>query len=134
MGIDAKVWGSILAPNDHDKELVVLKPREGTDIFSRWMGRHALKYLTIFGFAKLKKPKARFGSIAVMDENVYKFTFVCTSIIASMFPVASIIVLTTINTVRTRIAVIGAFNVAISLMLTMFTEAKRTDVFAVTAA
>ena len=62
--------GQTFDPSSHDKELVVLRPRKGIDIFSRWMGRYALKYLTALGCAKLKQPKAKFGSIAVMDENV----------------------------------------------------------------
>jgi len=134
IGVDYMVWGHIESAEEYDKELVVLRPREGTDAFSRWMGRRALKYLTFLGLTKWKKPKAKYGSIAVMDESVYKFTFMCTGIIASLFPVLSIIVLSTLHTVRARIAVVGVFNVAISLLLSKFSEAKRTDVFAVTAA
>jgi hypothetical protein len=133
-GMDYAVWGSILKPKDYDKELVVLRSRKGTDIFSRWLGSHALKYITTLGCARYKKVNAKYGTIATKDANVYKFTFACTSIIASLLPVLSIIALVLLDNMKKRIAIIAAFNVAISALLTMFTEAKRTDVFAVTAA
>lgn len=133
-GVDHAVWGTFLAPQEYDKELVVLRPREGTDIFSRWLGSHVLKYLTCLGFARYKKIDKRYGSITTKDANVYKFTFACTSIVASLFPMLSIIVLILLDDIKKRVATIATFNLAISLLLTIFTEAKRTEVFAITAA
>jgi len=63
-----------------------------------------------------------------------------TSIVASMLPIASIVVLVVLSprpldhTLRGQIGTIAAFNVLISMCLTLLTDAKRTDVFAVTAA
>jgi hypothetical protein len=48
--------------------------------------------------------------------------------------VLSIIVLVHDETLNGRLGIIAAFNILISEYLSCFTEAKRTDVFAVTAA
>ncbi|KAF1972653.1 hypothetical protein BU23DRAFT_643310 [Bimuria novae-zelandiae CBS 107.79] len=65
---------------------------------------------------------------------VFKFTFWITSVAAAMAPVASIFILTWIDDIWGRLGTIAAFNVLVSVLLTLMTEARRTEVFSVTAA
>ncbi|KAF2683005.1 hypothetical protein K458DRAFT_443670 [Lentithecium fluviatile CBS 122367] len=68
------------------------------------------------------------------DTTMLKITFWMTSIVASLIPIASIAILLTLEWIRARVGTIAGFNILISVCLTLFTDAKRTDCFAVTAA
>lgn len=57
-----------------------------------------------------------------------------TSILASVIPIASIAVLYYVQSMPARFAIIAAFNILVSVCLSGFTNAKRSEVFAVTAA
>ncbi|KAF1950594.1 hypothetical protein CC80DRAFT_554142 [Byssothecium circinans] len=118
-GPDRYVWGSYLQPKDHSKELVVLRPRVGADSFSRLTANHAISFMDKFVPARFKK---------IDKDSAWRV------IIASLAPVVSIIVLTTISSLRGRLGTIAAFNVLVAVFLTLLTDARRTDVFSVTAA
>jgi hypothetical protein len=72
--------------------------------------------------------------VGYRDTTIFKITFWVTSMIAFAMPVISIIALTYIPTLKVRLAVIAGFNGLMSLCLLMFTEARRIDVFSITAA
>ena len=46
----------------------------------------------------------------------------------------SIVILTKVSNLQGRLGTISGFNVLVSVLLTQLTDAKRTDVFSVTAA
>lgn len=138
-GHDSEVWGSAIARDEASIDLVSLQAREKTDVFSKWVAENAVKLLEC-GWGRFKKPDKRTGTVGYYDSSVLKITFALTSILASLLPIASITVLVALSprpmdrALRTQIGSVAAFNVFISLCLTIFTDAKRTDVFAVTAA
>ncbi|KAL1597638.1 hypothetical protein SLS59_007336 [Nothophoma quercina] len=137
IGPDRKIWGSALNEETrkaYSRELVVLRARKDMDTFSRVLGAKAIDWIMKCGGKRWKKVDVRFGTRAIHDETVYKLTFWLTSAIASILPVVSIILLVKTESLNGRLGIIAAFNVLISICLTFFTEARRTDVFAVTAA
>lgn len=137
IGPDRKIWGSALNEETrkaYSRELVVLRARKDMDTFSRVLGAKAIDWIMKCGGKRWKKVDIRFGTRAIHDETVYKLTFWLTSAIASILPVVSIVLLVKMESLNGRLGIIAAFNVLISICLTFFTEARRTDVFAVTAA
>lgn len=138
-GDDSDVWGSVIDPTGTSPDLIGIQTRHKEDRFSTWVADHAI-LLFKCGWGRFKKPSKRTGSLGYYESSVLKATFWLTSIIASLIPIASIIVLVVLSPrpldkpLRTQIGIIAAFNVLISFCLTIFTDAKRTDVFAVTAA
>ncbi|KAF1950530.1 hypothetical protein CC80DRAFT_482665 [Byssothecium circinans] len=121
-------------PRSYSRELVVLRSRKDTDAFSHWLGARAIKYIQAVGGLGWKKKDIRVGSVAVHDESVFKLTFWVTSAVASLMPVLSILILVKLKSLNARLGTIAAFNALISVCLTWFTDARRTDMFAVTAA
>lgn len=132
-GIDYSVWGTVHHPRSCDKELVCLRPRQDTDDFSRWIGSRAIYWVFKLGGRWLKEDP-RFGTVAVQHRSVFTFTMWLTTAIASALPAISIIILVNIESTSRRLAVVAGFNFIISVCLVLFSEARRTDVFAVTAA
>jgi uncharacterized Tic20 family protein len=134
VGLDRSYWGDTIDPDSYSRELVVLRPRRERDIFSRIMGPKAIQWLVKCGADKWKKPDVSYGNLTIDESTVFRFTFMVTSLIASLLPVVSIMLLVRMETLNARLGLIAAFNGILSMCLTIFTEAKRTDVFAVTAA
>ncbi|KAF2873904.1 hypothetical protein BDV95DRAFT_627680 [Massariosphaeria phaeospora] len=131
-GDDCFIWGTVEESDIICPDLIGLRPRIREDAFSHWVAEHAVGIITKW-VSCFQKPK-KIGEATYYDSTVLKFTFWMNSILASLLPVASIIVLIYLDSVPARIGAIAVFNVLISVCLTIFTDAKRTDVFAVTAA
>ena len=131
-GPDGSVWGSVFARKQHSSDLVTLCPRVKEDPFSGWVIEKAITKL--FCCLRFKKPSSKYGIIGYEDTHVLKITYAITSILASLIPIASITVLYYIHSMPARLGVISAFNVLLSLCLVAFTNAKRAEIFAITAA
>lgn len=132
-GPDAKVWGSVSEPKKHSPDLITLCPRQKEDPFSGWVVEKAISNLFRCGCARFMKPSKIHGVIGYEDVKVLKITYCLMSILASLIPIASIVVLYTVHSMPARLSIVGAFNVLISICLVAFTNAKRSEVFAITA-
>jgi hypothetical protein len=133
VGEDSETWGCPKSRDNHPPDLIGIKPRKKEDTFSRLVAENAV-HLFKCGLGRLTKKDPHLGRKVYYDTHVMKVTFVLTSILASLMPIASIVVLRALQSLKNRMITIAAFNVLISACLTFFTDAKRTDVFAVTAA
>lgn len=63
-----------------------------------------------------------------------RWTFILASMLASALPILSIAILYCVKSLKVRLGLIAVFNLLLSFSLAAFTSAKRTDVFAVSAA
>lgn len=131
-GNDAYIWGSKPNPKTYASDLITLKPRMNEDTFSRYIAERAVSLIHIFG--RCLKPSTKHGTVVIYDSVIMRVTFWIASIVASMIPIASIVVLLHLENQAAKLGAIAAFNVLITLALSFFTEANRTDCFAVTAA
>jgi len=132
-GDDREIWG---LPDDSEMyapDLIGVCPREPADPFSRWVSENAI-YLFRCGLGRLKKPDKHHGRRVYYDTTVLRVTSWITSILASLLPIASILILLHLDSLKMKLWVIGAFNVLLSVCLKTLTEAKRAELFAVTAA
>ncbi|KAF2192335.1 hypothetical protein K469DRAFT_730925 [Zopfia rhizophila CBS 207.26] len=137
IGADARVWGSVCQPHSHAADIVTLRPREKADSFSRWVIEStvmALFRLNRLQCARFKKPSPIHGMIGFKDNFLYRVPFWIASIIASLVPIASIIVLYSVHSVPARLGVIVAFNLLMTVCMNALTDCKRAEVFAVAAA
>jgi hypothetical protein len=126
--------GALMRKDSHSGELVVLKAREGGDSFSRKLSAWAVPLFERLACAAFKSPDPTAGVLIIKDDRVFKLTMWMTSLIASMMPVISIVILIKMKELNSRLGVIAAFDALLSVCLLVFTDARRTDVFSVTAA
>jgi hypothetical protein len=108
-------------------DLVVLRGRNDTHAFSRKIGTRAIHWIRNHGGKRWKE-------VTVHGDTIAQIAFWVTSSIASILPVMSIIILANTNSLHGRLAIIAASNVLTSVSLLYFTDARRIDVFAITAA
>ncbi|USP76595.1 hypothetical protein yc1106_03869 [Curvularia clavata] len=134
LGYDSNTWGSVFDRKSQKPDLVTLCPREKKDAFSTWAAENAIGGLFKCGCARFMKPSKTHGVVGYRDSTVYHITFWITSIVASLIPIASIVVLYVVKSMTARLGIIAAFNVLVSVCLVGFTTAKRADIFAITAA
>ncbi|KAI4626509.1 hypothetical protein J4E83_003660 [Alternaria metachromatica] len=132
-GPDRNVWGIYDDPTAHaDDGLIALHPRVRTDTFTTMLSDR-LVHVFLF-FKKLYPGKESENPMCFYrDDTISTITFWLTCFIASILPVIAIIALVNISSLVHRLAAIAVFNGIVSLCLGWFTEARRTDVFAITA-
>jgi len=130
---DRNIWGRYSNPTAHtDDGLVALRPRVRTDTFTTMLFDRLVH--VFYFFKKLYPGKESDNPMCFYrDDTISTITFWLTCFIASILPVISIIVLVNIPSLVHRLAAMAVFNGIVSLCLGWFTEARRTDVFAITA-
>lgn len=134
LGPDMDVWGDVSDPKSYvDDGLVALRPRERTDRFTSAVSERAISVIHLFN-RLIKGRKATVVTLGYTDSTVTRITFWLTSFIASGIPVVCIIALMNLDSVTARLGAIAGFNGLIGLCLLAFTDAKRIDVFSITAA
>ena len=130
-GVDSTSWGN----NEHQEpsDLIGIHPRKHVDVFSRFISEKAVCLFSC-GLGRLTKGDKRLGRKVYYDSSVQKVTLWITSAVASLLPVASILVLLQLDSLRDKLLTIAAFNLVMSFCLSVFAMASRTEVFAVSAA
>ncbi|KAF2643695.1 hypothetical protein P280DRAFT_392393 [Massarina eburnea CBS 473.64] len=129
-GEDCSTWGR-MEEDAHALDLITVKPRKHVDWFSLQV---AEKAVTLFKF-RLRSRKEDFDVSAPLyyDRTVLRITFFLTSTVASLLPLVSIFTLDKLQSHTARFGVSAAFTLLVAVCLTLLTEARRADVFAVTA-
>jgi hypothetical protein len=133
-GPDADIWGSLDEPKSHAPDLVALQPRHTEDPFSNWVTGTGMKIFFWCGGHRRRKPSPVHGMVVYSNGKLLRITYWITSTLASLLPVSSIIILYFVRSMLARLTVIAGFNVIFSLCLLGFTNARRSEIFAVTAA
>jgi len=133
-GPDADIWGSVAEPKLHVPDLVALRARHNEDPFSKWITNTGMKIFFWCGFHRWRKASPVHGLIVYPDSKLLRITYWMTSLLASLLPVSSIIILYYITSTPGRLVIIAGFNIVIALCLLGLTNARRSEVFAVTAA
>ena len=134
IGDDAMTWGSMTNPNGHARDLISLRPRRLDDSFSHWLASSVITSLFRCGCTRFKKPSKTHGVVGIQDSTIIRIASWVTSVLASVIPIVSIAVLYNVNSMKVRIGMVAVFNLVISLCMTVFTDAKRSEIFAVGAA
>lgn len=134
-GADSNIWGSPKHPKSHALDLIALRSRHNEDPFSKWVTRSFIYwYYRVLGRWFRKPSPVYFGEAGYEESRLLALTSMVTNIVASTLPVAAITVLYFVRSMPARLGIIAAFNLMFSLCLHRFSTAKRSEVFAGTAA
>lgn len=133
-GDDSGIWGSTEEPERRAHDLVALLTRQAEDPFSSWITEKAISKLLKFKWLQSKELFNVTGLKGLKDRTIFRVTEIITSVLASALPIASIVILYFVHSLEVRIGIIAAFNMLLSFCMAIFTNAKRTEVFAVAAA
>lgn len=136
LGPDANIWGSLTARQSYSRDLTSLCPRQKEDPFSSWVATNAVSMLKKRGWNRMLRSSRAYarGIVAYEDARIFQITYWITSVVASLLPISSILILYRVQSTSARLGIVVLFNVLVSLCLNAFTSAKRAEVFAITAA
>jgi hypothetical protein len=123
LGEDRDVWGSVHHPFPQSTDLGAIKHPAQDDPVIRW-----LAILVALVQRKIGWTSKGAGSFA------YHFTSWVLGIFAYFLPIVSILLLVDITSLAARLIIIAVFHVLIAISMSVFTDARRMEVFAVTAA
>jgi len=116
-------------------DLLALRRRAESDSFSKWVTERLLPwYHRVFGRYIHKKNPHRANEVSYNDSLILKVASMAATTLAALLIVAPVVVLDEINSMRVRLGLMSVFTVVFSLCVARLTGAKRTDVFAATAA
>jgi hypothetical protein len=130
------VWGSFTHVDiTGAKDLVGLCEHAEQDSFSKFVDRKVTKWFhrqVAYRFSKSlqeNNPLTQYNY-----RTLLRSTALIVTIVACLLPILSISVLYSIKTMKARLGAIAGFNILLSVLLGVFTTAKRVEIFGVTAA
>jgi hypothetical protein len=138
---------------DGEKDLAVLVPREKRDTFSDWIaerlipafhnriGKKFKVVVTIFFkrnvFDMFKRPISEELGIGLYDYKetmLHRTSRIVTTVVASILPLCSVILLYVIENNAVRLGVIVVLSALFSLALALMTNSRTIEIFAATSA
>ncbi|KAI1173336.1 hypothetical protein F4777DRAFT_600714 [Nemania sp. FL0916] len=132
LGPDSDVWENFDA-----SELVCLKPNRTDSLVTRFLTN---KLVTMFHriighhFKKPDQLDIHRNTVYYSQAGVVRFSKLLGTVFASLLPIGSIVVLYYLNSMETRLALIGVFTAMFSLALGIFTNGRMVEIFSATAA
>jgi hypothetical protein len=111
------------------RDLMCFVSRHDDDAFSRWIAERASHY-----FSSWMPTIEEVGVVGFRYCTILRLSVSIATIMASILPCISIVVLYSLKSTWIRLIALTAFNVLIAICLTILTNAKVPDVFAVSAA
>ncbi|CAN8101394.1 unnamed protein product [Discula destructiva] len=129
-GLDLVAW-------DDTADLVAVKPTLTTDPLSRWLTNTFFPtWRGIFAekFKTCESPELGSGICYYQDTLLVMTINIFATVTASLLPVLSIVVLSSLETFNSKMLAIVIFSACFALALYMMTTARRAEVFAATAA
>ncbi|KAF2146401.1 uncharacterized protein K452DRAFT_341048 [Aplosporella prunicola CBS 121167] len=143
VGGDRDIWG-VMNENyqkDPEDDLITLLSREKTDRLSRWITSLLVKRLDKKANKKENKendPRKKRGSVVAFSvESINRWTFMLTTGLGAMLPVASMLALQRLESVQVRtvsLVWIAAFNFFLAILLHWLASVKRAEIFAIASA
>jgi hypothetical protein len=130
-GPDQNTWTS---ENSHD--LLAIQRRSSRDPFSHWITCSFIPYLHKKFLRRFKKPLPEDPESEIClyeDGKVAIVMNVLSTVVASMLPIASIIILYFVVNTLDRLAIAVAFTGLFALCLVLTTRARRVEIFAATS-
>jgi hypothetical protein len=130
IGADRDTWGGIDKPIDPNSDLLTPKLRQESDAFSRWLAEKFVTWVYHIFWYRVKKPQDLEAGITSYRDNItQRYASYITTTVASLLPILAIIILHCVDPMNTRLGLIALFTIAFTISLTIFTNAKRGEIF-----
>jgi hypothetical protein len=132
IGQDSEIWGAADNLKIYAPDLLGLYQRPRRDAFTRFVSKKAMRFSKFVVTRMLKRDVPT--EFTFPTDTVTQWTGMITAVMASLLPVAAILVLSNLQSETVKLCTLAAFNVLLTVCLILCTEVKRSEVFAITAA
>jgi len=130
-GLDRNIW----SPDSTD--LLAIRRRTSSSPFTRWLTNTIIPYLHHHLFYHFKTPVAddpESGICQYEEKKIERTVDILVTVLASLIPIASILILYFVANTLHRLAITVAFTGIFAFCLAVTTRARRVEVFAATSA
>ena len=132
-GLEESIYAS-----QNTGDLVTLSVRPGeSDLFTKWLINKFLAWFHhTFGywFLRSKKQDEEAGCAEYDDSRILAVSSILITLLSCMIPVTSTIALYFVPGMRLRLGLVAVFMVTFCMVLAVFTNARRVEIFGATAA
>jgi hypothetical protein len=127
-GLDRNSWDK-----DHERDLLALSDRTTGDPFSQWFTNKAIPSFHHLLGKRFKTPVSD-GVYDYNDSIIVWIGNVLSTVVASMLPLGSIVILYFVTSNGLRLTIIAILSACFSLALAVLTTARKIEIFAATSA
>ncbi|KAF2113181.1 hypothetical protein BDV96DRAFT_119260 [Lophiotrema nucula] len=131
-GLDRTSWDK-----EHEQDFVGLRNQKRPDILSRCFSDFIMPNIHHLLPAKLKRPGSEHlgtGLYEYNDSVLRAIARIATTVIASIFPLCSVVILYVVKSNGLRLGIIVILSALFTLSLALMTTARNIEIFAVTSA
>lgn len=118
-------------------DLVATVNRSNADSLTKWVSVSVVPTFHALLGKRFSEPSPWHATLGVThypDSTILRVLDVIVTMLSSLFPILSIVILYAVKDMSARIGIIAAFTALFSLCLAVMTRAKRIEVFAATTA
>jgi hypothetical protein len=130
VGTDKDTWSDA---NNQDDFIALVPPPE-FDYLTQWMIKAFLGiFHRFFGRYLKASPNSDPAVPNYSDDRLRLPASIMSTVLSSLLPLASIVVLYLVHDMTKRLVIVGVFTTAFSVLLALLTDIKRSENFAATA-
>jgi hypothetical protein len=134
LGKDRDTWGSSDEPLKPNADLFSFQSNPDRDPFSKWWTQVFIRWFHHKLWHRIKKSDdLESGIVSYEARTIQRHTAYTTTVVASLLPMLTIIVLYHVNSMNTRMGLIALFIILFTISLSLFTNSTRSEVFIATA-
>jgi len=131
LGRDSQIWEEPA----HRGDLMSLDPSGGEDAMTVWISANLVApFHTVLGKHLVKPSDSVAGLYNYSDRAITKISSLIATVLSSVLPIVGVIVLYFVADTLARIGIIAAMTALFSCCLALLTAAKKSEIFAATAA
>lgn len=131
LGQDSDIWED----PDLRSDLVALDATKDEDSMTVWIAAHLVApFHKLVGKHLVRPADDSAGLYNYSDGAITKLSSLVATVLSSVLPIVGVIVLYFVKNTLARIGIIAAMTALFSLCLALLTSAKKSEIFAATAA
>ena len=134
IGADSETWGRLHQPISSHADLLTLNSIGCEDSFSRWFSRKFIVWFChTFRHRPLNSGDLESGIVSYSSRTIERYTSFVTTIVASLLPILSTVVLFCVPSMKLRLGIIVLFTLIFAACISSFTSTKRGEIFIATS-
>ncbi|PMD64632.1 uncharacterized protein K444DRAFT_625298 [Hyaloscypha bicolor E] len=134
IGADSETWGRLHQPINSHADLLTLNSIGCEDSFSRWFSRKFIAWFChTFRHRPLNSGDLESGIVSYSSRTIERYTSFVTTIVASLLPILSTVVLFCVPSMKLRLGIIVLFTLIFAACISSFTSTKRGEIFIATS-
>jgi hypothetical protein len=134
IGADSETWGRLHQPISSHADLLTLNSIGCEDSFSRWFSRKFIAWFChTFRHRPLNSGDLESGIVSYSSRTIERYTSFVTTIVASLLPILSTVVLFCVPSMKLRLGIIVLFTLIFAACISSFTSTKRGEIFIATS-